>query len=371
MTTVKIHDDGLDFDKWHDFVVSKLFTIKSPASRSIKKYDEGEIPYVSSGSMNNGIISYLEPKKNEQLEKGKCISVSPLDGSSFYQEEDFLGRGGAGSAISLLYNDNLSKYNALFICTVIKIAAQKFDYSDALTSENLKTLKLRLPVLHNNDGSEFIDKTMEFSDEGYVPDWDYMANYMKSLEPKVEQSLKKLESANTAKNERIDSTTWKEFPITDFFELSLPKGDLQVKKVTNGDVPLITPSNSNNGLLQRISADSDSTLYKANSLTVDMFGNAYYQEEDFFVTAHGHVNVLLPKITMNKYTACFMASSIKSMFLNKYGFSDMCTQKVLKKEVITLPIDSLGQPDWNYMEEFMKKIEKHTQEKVDILTRTL
>lgn len=189
MTAVKILKDELAFDGWHDFVVSKLFTIKSPASRSIKKYDEGDIPYVSSGSMNNGIISYLEPKKNEQLEKGNCITVSPLDGSSFYQEDDFLGRGGAGSAISLLYNDNLSKYNALFICTIIKIAAQKFDYSNALTSDNLKTLKLKLPILHNSDGSKFIDKTKEFSTEGFVPDWDFMTEYMKRIEKHTQEKV--------------------------------------------------------------------------------------------------------------------------------------------------------------------------------------
>ena len=48
---------------------------------------------------------------------------------------------------------------------------------------------------------------------------------------------------------KIDTTRWKKFPITDLFDLSLPQGDLQVKKVEDGDVPLITPSNSNNGLL--------------------------------------------------------------------------------------------------------------------------
>ena len=122
----------VDISDWKDFQISRLFRISSPASRSIKTYNEGDVPYVSSGSINNGIISYLEPNEDEELEKGNCITVSPLDGSSFYQEDDFLGRGGAGSAISLLYNDNLTRYNALFICTVIKIMAQKFDYNDAL-----------------------------------------------------------------------------------------------------------------------------------------------------------------------------------------------------------------------------------------------
>lgn len=109
---------------WKEFEISRLFTIKSPAARTIKSYSEGKTPYVSSGSFNNGIVSYLEPMADEKIEKGQCITVSPLDGSAFFQEEDFLGRGGAGSAISLLYNLNLTRYNALFICTIVNAPYQ-------------------------------------------------------------------------------------------------------------------------------------------------------------------------------------------------------------------------------------------------------
>lgn len=179
----------VNISDWKGFYISRLFTISSPSSRSIKTYNEGDVPYVSSGSVNNGIISYLEPQKDEKLEKGNCITVSPLDGSSFYQEDDFLGRGGAGSAISLLYNDNLTRYNALFICTVIKIMAQKFDYSDALTSDNLKNLKVNLPAQKDTNGEFIIDANKKYSDEGFIPDWEYMASYMEAIEEKAQSRI--------------------------------------------------------------------------------------------------------------------------------------------------------------------------------------
>ena len=53
--------------------------------------------------------------QKEILDKGNCITVSPVDGSAFYQEKDFLGRGGAGSSIILLYNENLNKYNGYLL----------------------------------------------------------------------------------------------------------------------------------------------------------------------------------------------------------------------------------------------------------------
>lgn len=184
----------IEIKDWKDFKISKLFTISPPATRSIKTYNEGDIPYVSSGSINNGIVSYLEPKEDEELEKGNCITVSPLDGSSFYQEIDFLGRGGAGSAISKLYNENLSKYSGMFICTVIKISAKKFDYSDALTGDNLSGLFIPLPVLHNDGGSFYFDEEKKYSEEGYIPDWDYMNEFMKSIEPKAQSRIDILKS---------------------------------------------------------------------------------------------------------------------------------------------------------------------------------
>lgn len=172
-------------DDWKEFEIARMFTIKSPASRTIKSYLEGDVPYVSSGSFNNGIISYLEPKDGEELEKGQCITVSPLDGSSFFQENDFLGRGGAGSAISLLYNKNLTRYNALFICTIIKIYAEKFSYNDALTSDNLKTLQIKLPVKYKDNGDYEIDPQKEYSDDGYIPNWEGMEEYMLEIEKKA------------------------------------------------------------------------------------------------------------------------------------------------------------------------------------------
>lgn len=93
-----------------------------------------------------------------------------------------MGRGGAGSAIAMLYNENLSKYSGLFICAIIKISAKKFDYNDALTGKNSENLIIKLPVLHNSDGSIYYDEEKRYSDEGYIPDWNYMSNYMESIE---------------------------------------------------------------------------------------------------------------------------------------------------------------------------------------------
>lgn len=162
----------VDTREWGELRVGELFDIKHPAARSEKKYCEGEINYVSSGAFNNGVANKLMPLPNELLDRGGCITVSPLDGSSFYQEEDFLGRGGSGASISILYNSHLNRNNALFICSVIRSSANGFGYTDLLNGENLKSLTIKLPV----------DKTGQ-------PDWAYMEEYMRKVEERVKKTI--------------------------------------------------------------------------------------------------------------------------------------------------------------------------------------
>lgn len=162
----------VDTREWGEFWVGELFDIKHPAARSEKKYCEGKINYVSSGAFNNGVANKLMPLPNELLDRGGCITVSPLDGSSFYQEEDFLGRGGSGASISILYNSHLNRNNALFICSVIRSSANGFGYTDLLNGENLKSLTIKLPV----------DKTGQ-------PDWAYMEEYMRKVEERVKKTI--------------------------------------------------------------------------------------------------------------------------------------------------------------------------------------
>ena len=46
----------------------------------------------------------------------------------------------------------------------------------------------------------------------------------------------------------IDTSTWKEFRIGDLFETSLSKDDIQPKNVEEGNTPLISSGQTNNGV---------------------------------------------------------------------------------------------------------------------------
>ena len=166
---------AINTNNWRKFRIGDLFDIKRPIARSQLEYDEGNVPFVASGNYNNGIIKYCEPKENEKLDNGNCITVSPLDGSSFYQKVDFLGRGGAGSAIILLYNEKLNEYNGLYISSVIRHQLVKYSYNDQLSSTVIVDEYIKLPIDSNQD-----------------IDWTYMENYMKEIEKECQNNLEVL-----------------------------------------------------------------------------------------------------------------------------------------------------------------------------------
>lgn len=153
----------IDTSEWKEYKIGKLFTLDKPNARSKNDYDEGTVPFVASGNFNNGIECYVSIKNPNDFDEGNCLTVSPVDGSTFYQEKCFLGRGGAGSSILILRNENLNKCNGLFLASIIRKVCSKYSYNNMGNQKKLKEEIIYLPVKNN------------------TPDWKYMEDFIKKL----------------------------------------------------------------------------------------------------------------------------------------------------------------------------------------------
>ena len=162
---LKLRGGVLDLEvEWKEFKVKDLFKVKPVKGKSITHYKEGKIPYITTSSVDNGLNNFIDTEDNVSLKK--CISIDPIGGKSFFHEYDFVGRGGAGSAINLLYNNALDKYSGLFICKMLESSSfSKASYGIQLNGNRLKNLKLFLPIDKNGE-----------------PHWEYMSNFIKKLE---------------------------------------------------------------------------------------------------------------------------------------------------------------------------------------------
>lgn len=152
--------------QWLSFSIGSLFTVSRPVARSKDDYDEGDIPFVASGATNNGIAKYCRPKEDEILDSPGCISVSPVDGSCFYQPIAFLGRGGGGSSIMLLRNEIINCYSGIFTARMLtQTLGSKYTYGRMGNSKTIIREQLLLPA--NELGN---------------PDWQFMEDYIRERE---------------------------------------------------------------------------------------------------------------------------------------------------------------------------------------------
>ena len=158
----------LNQKEWKEFLVGTLFSVKRPKPRYVKQYKHGKTPFVASGNVNNGVIKCCTPNENEKLDTGNCITVSPVDGSAFYQECDFLGRGGAGSSILMLYNPDINKYSGLFISRMIRQTCSKYSYGNMGSQQSIKRERIMLPI-----------------DESGNPDYTFMEQYVKQVQETI------------------------------------------------------------------------------------------------------------------------------------------------------------------------------------------
>ena len=88
--------------EWNLFQIDEIFDVKRVEGKPINNYENGNIPYVTTSSENNGITNFVNVTESD-ISKRSAISVDPVGGTTFYHDYDFVGRGFSGSSINLLY----------------------------------------------------------------------------------------------------------------------------------------------------------------------------------------------------------------------------------------------------------------------------
>ena len=153
---------------------------------------------------------------------------------------------------------------------------------------------------------------------------------------------------------KIDTSKWEAFPISMLF--SVVKGTRLTKaNMRDGNINFIGASAINNGITAHIA--NDEHIHPENTITITYngsVGEAFYQDKIFW--ASDDVNVLYPKFALNKYIALFIIPVLKQAG-EKYAFIDKWKKEDMEKDCILLPVDENHQPDFSYMESYMKNQE--------------
>jgi len=362
-----------------EFCIEQVFTIKKVYGRPQKTYELGNIPYVTGTKDNNGVVGFVSADE-KSISKGNCISVDPITGLSCYQPADFVGRGFSGASINLLYNDNLDEKTALFMCSTIeKVASSVAAYTNLFNSTRLATANIKVPVIENPN-----------SDHEYTVDdidWQYMRDYITELEhdyiteldaylqatglndyelTEDDKKILSLSAKRASDEDGIlednseDEVRFGEFDITKIFTVKNTKCIMQKQIVPNsGDIPYVTAGDSNNAVSTYIDCPIEWTdvgncvFIGGKTLVIT------YQEKDFCSNdSHNLALYLNNEEYRNGYVYRYMVGALKSALSHKYYWGDSISRKKIQNDKMLLPIKSDGTPDFDYMERYIRAIEK-------------
>lgn len=252
---------------------------------------------------------------NYTLSEKPCLTVA-RSGSAGYVSFQLNGCVVGDSAKILLLGEDIASVELYtFLQTLLTANRFKYAYGRKVTESKYMNDVVKLPVKTTEDGTPFIDISKKYSKDGYVPDWQWMKDYIKSLHHKP------LVTQNKGTNvSRLNIASWKKFVLGRLFKVELSKGDIKLDEVDKGDIPLVSSGESNNGIVGYIDekGDGKAEIFKGNKITIDMFGNPFYQEDDFYAVSHGRVNILEPKFELNRPIGLFISSIIKK---EQYKFS--------------------------------------------------
>ena len=78
------------------------------------------------------------------------------------------------------YADFLTPAIGSFIATCLCLERRKYSHGRKW-KKTLPTTVIKLPIQRDSNGNPVIDDNRTYSDNGYVPDWQYMEDYINSL----------------------------------------------------------------------------------------------------------------------------------------------------------------------------------------------
>src|SRR3989344_7311121 len=155
----------------------------------------------------------------------------------------------------------------------------------------------------------------------------------------------------------LETSKWKIFKFDKVFKFERGKRLISVNQ-TEGDIPYISSTKKNNGIDNYINPPNYMTIYE-NVLTLNNSGSVgYCFYHPYKIVCSDHCTIISIRdenIMLNPHIALFLRTLIESMKY-KYNFAREINNDRLSKENIILPANQEGEPDWQFMEDYMKDI---------------
>lgn len=330
----------IDTNSWKEFRLGDWFDVRKGKRLTSEEQEPGDTPYIGAIDSNNGVANHIA---QHPIHEGNTISLSYNGsvGEAFYQPEPYW----ATDDVNALYlkacaHHEMNEKIGLFIATILRQEKYRFSYGRKWTLPNMRDATIKLPA--DSDGN---------------PDWDYVETFMDGLA--VEPITTQIKTSNM----QLPFASWEDFTVNELFVVMNGKGITKDEIEEHpGSLSAVQSGEENFGVLGRIDIayckQQGYTLFEDMCLTVARSGTSgfvAFHHQGCVVGDSAKILVLRADEGRSVYAYLFLQTLLESNRY-KYSYGRKVTTDGYKNTVLRLPVETNGNPDWQWMEDYMRSL---------------
>lgn len=341
--------------EWEEFELQKLFEKIKTNSLKYKTKDlpdepigEFVLPALTAGIQNQGLNNFV-PRTNATILKN-VVSISANGantGATFYQKQEFTVLQDA-YAIRWKYSaqePTERQYLYLVACISARIYG-RYAWTNKAGWERIKTEKIQLPTKNGQLALDFMEN---FVAELEVRRTAELEAYLSAA------GLKDCTLTTAEQNALADlgNIRWQSFNLKQLFGKATRGKRLKSDDRISGCLPFVTAGEADTGVSAFIGNQVD--VFKANTVTIDMFGSAKYRCYQYGGDDHiavVHTDKLPPLAVL-----CVTAAIHKASYTGKFHYGHNFYAKDADELNIMLP-EKDGKPDYDFMQTLLSAVQK-------------
>lgn len=310
--------------------------------------NSGEVPYLCASSENNGVSSHIAFDA-DYLEEGNCIFIGGKTFVVSYQPEDFFSNDSHNLALYFKDEEKRTKNIQTFMVSCIqKGMGFKYSWGNSISSKKIQNDFISLPITSSGEiDFDFMESFIRELEEERIRE---LAAYLK-VSGLDNYKLSKSESEALAHFEGLE---WKEFSFKEIFNRIEQGRRLKKDDQLPGDIPFVMSGVTNTGVVGYVSNPVAS--FPANSITVDIFGNAFYRDYSFGAGDDTGVYWNTEK-QYSKLAMLFFTSAMNKALFGKFSYGKKLRSSQSLDIKMCLPVRD-GVPDYSAMETFISAVQK-------------
>lgn len=342
-----------DGGNWKYFQINSLFNIYRGNIQNQDKLvdDINGIAFIAQNDRNNGYVKQVKITDN-RLFKGNALIIGRQTGIVYFQNHDFVTTDG----VLVLTPKNglmLNKNTGLFVKTIVQKQLVIFGYTNTVSVRKLNEISIPLPVKNNQIAFGYMESVVqELQAERLQELQAYLqatglSDYILSKQEKSVLDL--LENVNAQRG------GIKPFKIKELFG-NIQQGERLTKAdQISGSLNFVMSGTTNTGIVGSIG--NAVVRFPKNSITIDIFGNVFYRNDEFGASDDVGVYWNNEDNAMDKHAMLYLAASLRKSLSGRFDYGYKLRASKSHNLTCLLP-EKDGKPDTGLMSQIGRAIEK-------------